>query len=44
MKTTRFEGRCEEALAVRLFLWVGLVTTVTSAGLALVAMTRPAFF
>jgi hypothetical protein len=44
MRATRFGARTEEAMAVRLFLWVGLLTTLSCAGLAAFAMTRSVLF
>ena len=44
MRATRTERRAEEALAVRLFLWVGLFTTMSCAGLAAMAVVRPGLF
>lgn len=44
MRASRLERRTEEALAVRLFLWVGLLTTMSCAGLAAFAVARPALF
>lgn len=40
MKVTRIEYRAQEEAAVRVFLWVGLLTTMCCAGLAALAVTR----
>lgn len=44
MKVTRLGHRTEEALAVRLFLWVGLLTTMSCATLAALAVTKSVAF
>ncbi|MFN3889686.1 MAG: hypothetical protein ACK4MV_04750 [Beijerinckiaceae bacterium] len=44
MRATRYERRAEEAMAVRLFLWVGLITTMSCAGLAALAVAKPVLF
>ena len=44
MRATQSESRTEEALAVRLFLWVGLLTTLSCTGLAAFAVARNAVF
>ena len=44
MRATQFETGANEAVAVRLFLWVGLLTTMACAGLAAFAVARPVLF
>lgn len=44
MRVTQFESGGEEAVAVRLFLWVGLLSTLSCAGLAAYAVVSPALF
>lgn len=44
MRATRFETGAGEALAVRVFLWVGLLTTMSCACLAAFAVARPVLF
>ncbi|MDP2357624.1 MAG: hypothetical protein Q8M31_16395 [Beijerinckiaceae bacterium] len=44
MKVTRFEQRAEEEAAVRIFLWVGLLTTMSCAALAALAVTQSVVF
>ena len=44
MKATRFDTSANEAAAVSLFLWVGLLTTLSCAGLAAFAVARPVLF
>lgn len=44
MRATRFGNRDEEVMAVRLFLWVGLLTTMSCAGLAAFAVAGAALF
>lgn len=44
MRATRFESRSEEAMAVRLFLWVGLLTMVSCAGLAAFAVATSVLY
>jgi hypothetical protein len=40
MKVTRIERRVQEEAAVRIFLWVGLLTTMACASLAALSVTR----
>lgn len=44
MRTTRFDASAEEAFAVRMFLWVGILTTISCATLAGLALALPALF
>lgn len=44
MKVTPFGHRTEETVAVRLFLWVGLLTTMSCAALAVLAVTKSVAF
>lgn len=44
MRATRFDPRAEEAFAVSMFLWVGILTTISCATLAALALALPALF
>ena len=44
MKVTRFAQRTDEEVAVRVFLWVGLLTTMSCATLAALAVTQSVAF
>ncbi len=40
MKVTGANNRAQEEVAVRVFLWVGLITTMSCASLAALSVTR----
>jgi hypothetical protein len=44
MRATRFEARKDETVAVRLFLWAGLLTTMACTALAALTVARPLLF
>ena len=44
MKGAPFGHRAEETVAVRLFLWIGLLTTMSCSALAVLAATKSLTF